>query len=163
MNYGIIKYIVGWTLILEAALMVPSAIVALIYGEAAVWAFVETIGLCFLAGMALKLKKPGSQVFFTREGFVSVALSWVALSVMGGLPFVFSGAIKNPVDALFETVSGFTTTGASILSSVEKLYSLDRRYGGTGIFTDPDSHERRFPYEYYEGGKPGALCQPSGA
>lgn len=121
MNYGIIKYIVGWTLILEAALMVPSAIVALIYGEAAVWDFVETIGLCFLAGMALKLKKPGSQVFFTREGFVSVALSWVALSVMGGLPFVFSGAIKNPVDALFETVSGFTTTGASILSSVEDL------------------------------------------
>ncbi|MCI8831571.1 MAG: TrkH family potassium uptake protein [Lachnospiraceae bacterium] len=140
MNYGIIKYIVGWTLILEAALMVPSAIVALIYGEAAVWAFVETIGLCFLAGMALKLKKPGSQVFFTREGFVSVALSWVALSVMGGLPFVFSGAIKNPVDALFETVSGFTTTGASILSSVEDLprsilfwRSFTHWIGGMGV------------------------------
>lgn len=140
MNYGIIKYIVGWTLILEAALMVPSAIVALIYGEAAVWAFVETIGLCFLAGMALKLKKPGSQVFFTREGFVSVALSWVALSVMGGLPFVFSGAIKNPVDALFETVSGFTTTGASILSSVEELprsilfwRSFTHWIGGMGV------------------------------
>lgn len=140
MNYGIIKYIVGWTLILEAALMVPSAIVALIYGEAAVWAFVETIGICFLAGMALKLKKPGSQVFFTREGFVSVALSWVALSVMGGLPFVFSGAIKNPVDALFETVSGFTTTGASILSSVEDLprsilfwRSFTHWIGGMGV------------------------------
>ena len=140
MNYGIIKYIVGWTLILEAALMVPSAIVALIYGEAAVWAFVETIGLCFLAGMALKLKKPGSQVFFTREGFVSVALSWVALSVMGGLPFVFSGAIKNPVDALFETVSGFTTTGASILSLVEDLprsilfwRSFTHWIGGMGV------------------------------
>ena len=140
MNYGIIKYIVGWTLILEAALMVPSAIVALIYGEAAVWDFVETIGLCFLAGMALKLKKPGSQVFFTREGFVSVALSWVALSVMGGLPFVFSGAIKNPVDALFETVSGFTTTGASILSSVEDLprsilfwRSFTHWIGGMGV------------------------------
>ena len=140
MNYGIIKYIVGWTLILEAALMVPSAIVALIYGEAAVWDFVETIGLCFLAGMALKLKKPGSQVFFTREGFVSVALSWVALSVMGGLPFVFSGAIKNPVDALFETVSGFTTTGASILSSVEDLprsilfwRSFTQWIGGMGV------------------------------
>ena len=140
MNYGIIKYIVGWTLILEAALMVPSAIVAMIYGEAAVWDFVETIGLCFLAGMALKLKKPGSQVFFTREGFVSVALSWVALSVMGGLPFVFSGAIKNPVDALFETVSGFTTTGASILSSVEDLprsilfwRSFTHWIGGMGV------------------------------
>ena len=140
MNYGIIKYIVGWTLILEAALMVPSAIVALIYGEAAVWDFVETIGLCFLAGMALKLKKPGSQVFFIREGFVSVALSWVALSVMGGLPFVFSGAIKNPVDALFETVSGFTTTGASILSSVEDLprsilfwRSFTHWIGGMGV------------------------------
>ena len=120
--------------------MVPSAIVALIYGEAAVWDFVETIGLCFLAGMALKLKKPGSQVFFTREGFVSVALSWVALSVMGGLPFVFSGAIKNPVDALFETVSGFTTTGASILSSVEDLprsilfwRSFTHWIGGMGV------------------------------
>ena len=90
--------------------------------------------------MALKLKKPGSQVFFTREGFVSVALSWVALSVMGGLPFVFSGAIKNPVDALFETVSGFTTTGASILSSVEDLprsilfwRSFTHWIGGMGV------------------------------
>lgn len=140
MNYGIIKYIVGWTLILEAALMVPSAIVALIYGETAIWAFVGTIVLCLLAGMVLKMKKPHSQVFFAREGFVSVALSWVALSVMGGLPFIFSGAIKNPVDAMFETVSGFTTTGASILSSVEILpksilfwRSFTHWIGGMGV------------------------------
>lgn len=125
---------------MEAALMAPSAIVALIYGETAIWAFAETIVICLLTGMILKMKKPHSQVFFTREGFVSVALSWVALSVMGGLPFVFSGAIKNPVDALFETVSGFTTTGASILSSVEELprsilfwRSFTHWIGGMGV------------------------------
>lgn len=140
MNYGIIKYIVGWTLVLEAALMAPSAIVALIYGETAIWAFVETIVICLFTGMVLKYTKPRSQVFFTREGFVSVALSWIALSVMGALPFAFSGAIKNPIDALFETVSGFTTTGASILSSVEELprsilfwRSFTHWIGGMGV------------------------------
>ncbi len=140
MNYGIIKYIVGWTLVLEAALMAPSAIVALIYGETAIWAFVETIVICLFTGMVLKYTKPRSQVFFAREGFVSVALSWIALSVMGALPFAFSGAIKNPIDALFETVSGFTTTGASILLSVEELprsilfwRSFTHWIGGMGV------------------------------
>ena len=121
MNYGIIKSIIGWTLILEAALMAPSAVVAVLYQETALWSFVATIAICLVVGRVLTWKKPVSQVFFTREGFVSVALSWIALSIMGGLPFLFSGCITNPVDALFETVSGFTTTGASILPSVEEL------------------------------------------
>ncbi len=101
MNYGIIKSIIGWTLILEAALMAPSAVVAVLYQETALWSFVATIAICLVVGRVLTWKKPVSQVFFTREGFVSVALSWIALSIMGGLPFLFSGCITNPVDALF--------------------------------------------------------------
>ena len=69
MNYGIIRSIIGWTLILEAALMAPSAVVAIIYGEAALWSFVATIALCLIIGRLLTWKKPVSQVFFAREGF----------------------------------------------------------------------------------------------
>ncbi|MFR1832558.1 MAG: TrkH family potassium uptake protein [Lachnospiraceae bacterium] len=140
MNYGIIRTIVGWTLILEAALMAPSAVAALVYRESAVWSFAATMVLCLLFGRILTWKKPASQVFFAREGFVSVALSWIALSIMGGLPFLFSGCITNPIDALFETVSGFTTTGASILPSVEELpksilfwRSFTHWIGGMGV------------------------------
>ena len=81
-----------------------------------------------------------NMVFYTKEGFVSVSLSWIVLSIMGSLPFLFSGSITNPVDALFETVSGFTTTGASILSDVEALprcilfwRSFTHWIGGMGV------------------------------
>lgn len=140
MNYGIIRYIIGWTMVLEGALMAPSAVVSIIYGEAAVWPILAAVACCLILGAALKWKKPESNVFFTREGFVTVALSWVALSIMGSLPFLFSGTIKSPVDALFETVSGFTTTGASILLSVEELpkgilfwRSFTHWIGGMGV------------------------------
>lgn len=66
-------------------------------------------------------KKSSKKAFYTKEGFVTVALSWIVLSIMGAVPFVISGSIPHPVDALFETVSGFTTTGASILTDVEAL------------------------------------------
>ena len=114
MNYGVIRFVVGWTLMLEGALMVPSAAVAVIYGEDVFWDFAAAIALCIICGLLAKMKRPAKREFFAREGCVSVALSWVALSVMGSLPFLFSGAISDPIDALFETVSGFTTTGASI-------------------------------------------------
>lgn len=140
MNYGVIRFVVGWTLMLEGALMVPSAAVAVIYGEDLFWDFAAAIALCIICGLLAKMKRPAKREFFAREGCVSVALSWVALSVMGSLPFLFSGAISDPIDALFETVSGFTTTGASILPEVESLprsilfwRSFTHWIGGMGV------------------------------
>lgn len=125
MNYSIIIYIVGWILKAEAALLVLPALTAIIYREAAGWSFLITILICLGIGIPLTLKRPKNKVFYVREGFVTVALSWIVLSCMGAVPFVLSGSITNPVDALFETVSGFTTTGASILADVESLpYSI---------------------------------------
>ena len=69
----------------------------------------------------LRTIKPRSKVFYMREGFAATALSWITISIMGAVPFVLTGCIPNPVDAMFETVSGFTTTGASILPGVEGL------------------------------------------
>lgn len=140
MNYSIVFYIIGWILNIEAAFMLPSCITALIYQEKAGWSFVITILLCLCIGVPLTTRKPTNKVFYLREGFVSTSLSWIALSFMGSLPFLFSGYIKNPVDALFETVSGFTTTGASILTDVEALpycllfwRSFTHWIGGMGV------------------------------
>ena len=117
MNYSMISYIIGWILSVEAALMVPSILVGLIYRESTVNALVVSAVLCLVFGILLTRKKPENKAFYAREGGVIVALCWVIMSVMGALPFILSGEISNPVDALFETVSGFTTTGASILSN----------------------------------------------
>lgn len=121
MNKSIILHILGWILTVEAALMIFPCIVAALYQENSGFAFLITIGICLLAGIPLILKKPKSKLFFSREGIISVALGWLILSIMGSLPFYISGAIPSYVDALFETISGFTTTGASILSDVEAL------------------------------------------
>ena len=121
MNYSMIFFIIGWVFIIEAALMAPSALVALLYSERSIWAFAAAIGLCLLLGVPLVRKQPANKVFYAKEGCVTVALSWIVMSLMGALPFVFSGVIPSIVDAMFETVSGFTTTGASILKDVEVL------------------------------------------
>ena len=141
MNYLMIIYILGWILSCEGALMLPSVVVALIYGEyPAGCAIPIAAGLCLLIGLPITRKKPSNSVFYTREGFVTVALCWITISVMGSLPFIISGAIPNPIDALFETVSGFTTTGASILADVEVVpkclifwRSFTHWIGGMGI------------------------------
>ena len=140
MNYSMIFYIIGWVLGIEAVFMIPPCIVAVIYREAAGLSFVVTIVLCLAVGLPMMRRLPKNRVFYTREGFVSVALSWIIMSVFGALPFLFSRTILNPVDALFETVSGFTTTGASILSSVEDLpycilfwRSFTHWIGGMGV------------------------------
>ena len=119
MNYSMIFYIIGWILDVEAALLVPSLAVSLIYHESCALAFFITIVLCLIPGVILVRKQPKNKVFYAREGSVTVALSWIVMSIMGSIPFLLSGSITNPVDALFETVSGFTTTGASILPAVE--------------------------------------------
>lgn len=140
MNYSIIIYIIGWILKLEAAFMLLPGITAIIYREKTGFVFLITMALCLAAGIPLTRKKPKQKAFYTKEGFVTVALSWIVLSIMGAVPFVLSGAIPHPIDALFETVSGFTTTGASILSDVECLphcvliwRSFTHWIGGMGV------------------------------
>ena len=140
MNYAIVRYIIGYVLFFEAAFMVPPCITAIIYQEFCGWSFVITGLLCVLFGCVLVHKKPKNKIFYTKEGFVSVALSWIILSIMGSLPFLISGSITNPIDALFETVSGFTTTGASIITDVEVVpkcilfwRSFTHWIGGMGV------------------------------
>ena len=116
MNYRIITYVIGWVLNLEAICMTLPAVTGLIYGEKTWTSFLITGLISALAGTLLVVRRPH---FFMKEGCVSVALSWIALSLIGSLPFMISGTIPHFVDALFETVSGFTTTGASIMASVE--------------------------------------------
>ena len=140
MNYSMIFFIIGWVFIIEAALMAPSALVAVLYSERSIWAFAAAIGLCLLLGVPLVRKQPANKGFYAKEGCVTVALSWIVMSLMGALPFVFSGVIPSIVDAMFETVSGFTTTGASILKDVEVLprcmlfwRSFTHWIGGMGV------------------------------
>lgn len=140
MNYSIIFYIIGWILNLEAAFLFPSCIVAVIYGEKEGWAILASVVLCLLIGLPLIRKKPEKRVFYLKEGFATTALSWIVMSCFGAVPFVISGWIPNPIDALFEVVSGFTTTGASILSDVEALpkcllfwRSFTHWIGGMGV------------------------------
>ncbi len=140
MNYSIVFYIIGWILNMEAAFMLLPCAVALIYREPSGWAFAVTILASLCIGIPLTIKKPANRVFYLREGFVTTSLSWILLSCIGALPFCISGYIPNPVDAVFETVSGFTTTGASILNDVEALShcmlfwrSFTHWIGGMGV------------------------------
>ena len=142
MNFGIVKYILGWILKFEAGFLLLPMIVALLYKDLPdALAYIATALLCVAAGFLLSRKKPVKFQLYTREGFASVALGWIVLSLFGALPFVFTGDIPNYVDALFETISGFTTTGASILSDVEALSranifwrSFTHWIGGMGVF-----------------------------
>ena len=117
MNRKIVFYLLGKILCIEAVLMLLPMAYSIVCAEKSVIAFAITIifslGLGFLLTV---INKPKDETFFAKEGFVIVALSWITLSVVGALPFVISGAIPNFIDAFFETVSGFTTTGATILS-----------------------------------------------
>lgn len=140
MNYGMILYILGCVLSFEAVFLLPSCLVAVIYKESAGWGCFWAAVLCAAVGFLLARKKPRSRSIYAREGFVVVAFSWIVLSIFGALPFVFSGAIPSMIDALFETVSGFTTTGASILSEVESMpkcllfwRSFTHWIGGMGV------------------------------
>lgn len=139
MNINIILYTLGWVLNLEAIAMLLPLSCSLIYGEP-LMPFLAAIGACALLGILLTLKKPKNTTMYSREGYASVALCWIVLSIMGSIPFMVSGCIPNFFDALFETVSGFTTTGASILPDVEIIpkgiifwRSFTHWLGGMGI------------------------------
>ena len=132
---------VGLMLKVEAALLLLPAIAALIYGESCLWSILISAAISLAAGFALTLlSRPKSQVIYAREGFITVALAWVAVSAVGALPFYISREIPSYIDAFFETVSGFTTTGASILANVEVMSrgllfwrSFTHWVGGMGV------------------------------
>ena len=141
MNYSMVFYILGHILKFESAFLMLPVIVGLLYGEDDVTAYLFVAALCLILGMILSRKRPESPSLYTREGFVTVALSWIIMSVFGAMPFVLSGDIPSYVDALFETISGFTTTGSSILADVETLShanlfwrSFTHWIGGMGVF-----------------------------
>ncbi|MCM1330092.1 MAG: TrkH family potassium uptake protein [Ruminococcus sp.] len=140
MNFKMIAYILGWILIFEAIFMAVPLVTAVCFGENEFWYFLLTAGFCLFAGWLMIRKKPERKELYSREGNVIVAFSWIWLSIFGALPFCISGVIPSYLDALFETVSGFTTTGASILSEVESLpksmlmwRSFTHWVGGMGV------------------------------
>ena len=141
MNRRMVLYTVGTVIKIEAVLMLLPTVCALIYKESCVKALLISVAASLAAGFALTLiSRPGNKVIYSREGFITVALAWLALSFFGALPFYISGEIPRFIDAFFETVSGFTTTGASILPNVEAMSkgllfwrSFTHWVGGMGV------------------------------
>ena len=140
MNYRMITYILGWILLFEAGFLLVPTITALAYSEPAIKGFLLSIAICVAVSALLIFKKPQNTSLRSRDGFVIVSLSWIVLSLFGAIPFMLTGATASYVDALFETVSGFTTTGASIFPNVELLprsilmwRSFTHCVGGMGV------------------------------
>ena len=141
MNFQIIRNIIGYIMLIEAAFMIPALFISLSQQESAsVMAFGATIVLLIVVGLPMAVKRAARKSYYAREGFVTVGLGWIIVSIFGALPFTFSGSIPSFVDALFETISGFTTTGASILTDVEALpmgmlywRSFTHWLGGMGV------------------------------
>ena len=140
MKYRIVSYVLGCVLGVEAAAMLLPFGCALIFNEPCKWTFLLCALICLAVSVPLILARPKDKTMFAKEGFAAVALSWIALSFFGALPFVFSKSIPNFIDAFFETASGFTTTGASILKDVEVLpksmifwRSFTHWIGGMGV------------------------------
>ena len=142
MNYKMIGKIIFLILGVEAIFMIPSVLISLADGDTTgMWAFLSTIGLmAAISGCGLAYCWNAPKGFYAREGLICVGISWVIMSMLGCLPFVISGNIPRYIDALFEMVSGFTTTGASILTDVEALprgmiywRSFSHWLGGMGV------------------------------
>ena len=140
MNGSMIRYILGYILKTEAILLLLPCAIAGIYGETEGFSYWITALLCAMCGFLISSRRPKNTVFYLKEGCVATSLGWIFLSFFGCLPFLFTGEISSFTDALFETVSGFTTTGASILSNVEALShcslfwrSFTHWIGGMGV------------------------------
>lgn len=140
MNYSMIRYTLGWLLLFEGAFLLLPLITAAIYWEIAFFAFLAVIVISAGLGVLLTRWKPRSSTLYAKDGFVIVSLSWILLSLCGALPFIFTGVTTSFVDALFESASGFTTTGASIFTEVEWLpksilmwRSFTHWIGGMGV------------------------------
>ena len=121
MNYRMTSFILGRMLGVEALVMVIPAIVSAIYGEETMRAFLITSAVLMVLFLTFGRKKPENPMIYAKVGFVIVALAWILWSVFGALPFYISGTIPKYIDALFETVSGFTTTGSTILTDIASL------------------------------------------
>ena len=140
MNYAMIRYLIGWMLGVESVFLLLPTLTAVIYQENVVTAYLGAAAICLAFAALFCHKRPANPRFYAREGFVTVALCWIVLAVTGALPFLFSGEIPSVVDALFETISGFTTTGSTIVTDVEALShaallwrSLTHWVGGMGV------------------------------
>ena len=140
MNHSMIRYVVGAVLCFESIFLCLPMVIGLFCGERSGFAFMICAAVCLVLGGLMVIKKPKSNVFYATEGFVSVSVSWITLSFFGALPFWISGEIPHFEDALFEAISGFTTTGASILNDVEALSrccifwrSFTHWIGGMGV------------------------------
>ncbi|MBE5847507.1 MAG: TrkH family potassium uptake protein [Lachnospiraceae bacterium] len=140
MNNTMIRFILGQILRVEAALLLLPCVTSLIYREAQGQMYLFVAALCLVSGLLMTTRKPKNTVFYLKEGCVATALSWIFLSLFGCLPFVLTGEIPSFTDALFETVSGFTTTGTSILPDIEALShtslmwrSFTHWIGGMGV------------------------------
>ena len=140
MNTSMIRYILGQILRLQSLFLLLPSITAIIYKEDTFVPYITISFSCFIIGTVMTWEKPTDHIFYLKEGCVATALSWIVLSLSGAFPFVLTGEIPHFVDALFETASGFTTTGSSILSNVEALShsslmwrSFTHWVGGMGV------------------------------
>ena len=142
MNYKMMGRFISQILMIEALFMIPAGIISLCYGEFhAMWSFGVCLAACSCVSLVLYLLCKGApSAFYAKEGMVCVGLSWIILSLFGCLPFVISREIPRFIDAFFETVSGFTTTGSSVVSNVEGLShgiiywrSFSNWLGGMGV------------------------------
>ena len=140
MNYRMLAYTIGRILMVVAVTMLIPLGLSLYYGEGLVIAYLIPIAISVAIGLLVGIKQPKNKSFYAREGMVLVGLSWVIISLIGALPFYISGQIPSFIDCFFETVSGFTTTGSTILADVEKLSksilfwrSFTHWLGGLGV------------------------------
>ena len=140
MNVKMLVYILGKVLLIEGALMLLPIACGLLYGEQVILSYIILAALYSGIGFLVSMKKPENMTVFIKDGCVATALSWLVLSVCGCIPFILTGEIPSFTDAMFETASGFTTTGASILNNVEALShtslfwrSLTHWIGGMGV------------------------------
>ena len=140
MNYKKVAHYLGTILLIEAVLLLLPVLIGLIYREKETVFFLETIGILAAVGLILRRRKPSKNNLYSKEGYIIVALAWLLMSAFGALPFFISGSIPNYMDAFFETVSGFTTTGSTILTDIESLpkcmlfwRSFTHFIGGMGI------------------------------
>ncbi|MBO5714574.1 MAG: TrkH family potassium uptake protein, partial [Clostridia bacterium] len=128
MNYRMLFNVIGKAMLVGAIFMLIPMLVGFCYGEFNILSYLVPVAVLCVIGISCVSIKPKEKSIFAKEGFIIVAFCWVILSLVGALPFVISGAIPNYIDALFETVSGFTTTGASILTAnqIDSLYLTNK-------------------------------------
>ena len=141
MNYRIIRYTLGWVLCFEAVCLLLPLVCAILYHEPLIHTFLFCMAISLFFGLLfIIVMRPKNKVMYARESFITVSFSWILMSIFGALPFVLSGYIPHFIDALFETASGFTTTGATILNEIDALpkslliwRSFTHWIGGMGV------------------------------